>query len=167
MKGYYDDFTEPYFRMISSNIKRGSYRLIGKGSGRTVYDLDNGQVVKEARNMRGIAQNFEEYRIALADRSNLFARVYDISDDYRFLIMDKAERIPDISFVWNYFCVESNEELFLISGLRFLSDQYDLLIGDLGRAVNWGKISGRPKIIDYGFTRQVRKKYYQTRHRSR
>ena len=31
---------------------------------------------------------------------------------------------------------------------------------DLKRVSSWGIIDGRPTIIDYGFTREVREKYY-------
>lgn len=161
MKRYAYDFTDAYFRMIQSNLKRGEYQFIGKGSGRVVYDLGNGQVVKVAKNIKGIAQNIEEYKISLVDDSNLFARVYDLSDDYNFLIMDRAEHIEDISLIWDYFQVGSNEELVQVSRLRDLSDKYNLMIWDLSRAVNWGEINGSPKIIDYGFTRQVRIRYYK------
>jgi hypothetical protein len=160
MKRMNVNFSDAYFKMISSNIKKGLFRQIGKGSGRAVYDLGNGQVVKVAKNNKGIAQNIEEYRVSRIDRSMLFARIYDISDDYRYLIMDKADSIGDISFVWDYFGVSSNKELFQVCRLRNISERYNLLIGDFGRAVNWGVIGSKPVIIDYGFTRRVRRKYY-------
>jgi hypothetical protein len=74
--------------------------------------------------------------------------------------MDKADSIGDISFVWDYFGVSSNKELFQVCRLRNISERYNLLIGDFGRAVNWGVIGSKPVIIDYGFTRRVRRKYY-------
>ncbi len=87
----------------------------------------------------------------------------DISEDYRYLIMDKAERIHDISHVWDYFQVNNNDELFHVMKLRTVSEKYNLLINDFGRVVNWGSIDGRPMIIDYGFTRQVRRRFYAAR----
>lgn len=161
MKRNYDDFQDTYFRQISRNISKGYYRYIGKGSGRIVYDLGNGQVVKYAKNIKGIAQNIEEYSIALLDDSGLFAKVLKVSDDYRYLIMDKADRVKDISFVWKYFHVRSNKELYQVRKIREIAEKYNLLISDLGRAVNWGQINGKPMIIDYGFTRQVRSRYYR------
>ena len=161
MKQYYGDFQDAYFRQISRNISKGYYRYIGKGSGRIVYDLGNGQVVKYAKNIKGIAQNIEEYSIALLDDSGLFANVLKVSDDYRYLIMNKADRVKDISFVWKYFHVRSNKELYQVRKLKEITEKYNLLISDLGRAVNWGQINGKPMIIDYGFTRQVRSRYYR------
>ena len=163
MNRYQGNYEDAYFRRIASNISKGGYRFIGKGSGRVVFDLGNGKVVKAARNIKGIAQNFEEFRIAIADDSSLFARVWDVSEDYRFLIMDKAERIRDISQIWDYFRVGSNSELYQVQRIRDVAEKYNLLINDFGRAVNWGEIGGRPMIIDYGFTRQVRKRYYVSR----
>lgn len=99
----------------------------------------------------------------MSDDSGLFARIWDVSEDYRFLIMDRAERIRDMSRVWNYFQVESNSELYQVKRIQEAADKYNLLINDFGRAVNWGELGGRPVIIDYGFTRQVRKRYYISR----
>jgi hypothetical protein len=152
-----------YFMNIAYGIKEGYYRFIGKGSGRAVYDMGSGKVVKAARNMRGIAQNITEYRIALNDDSGMFAKATDISGDYRFLVMEKAEPVSDISSVWDHFHVESNQELYQLRILRELSERYSLLIHDFGRAVNWGMISGRPVIVDYGFTRQVRRRFYASK----
>lgn len=160
MNQYYDEYPDLYYNKVSYNISRGVYRFLGKGSGRTVYDMGNGKVVKTARNKRGIAQNIAEYQIALADDSGLFAGISDVSGDYRYLIMDKAERISNMAYVWDYFQVNSNQELYRVKRLSDLSDRYNLLIHDFGRAVNWGFINGRPVIIDYGFTQQVRRRYY-------
>jgi hypothetical protein len=156
-----DGFDNTFFRRISYNLAKGRYRYIGKGSGRNVYDLGNGEVVKSAKNMKGIAQNIEEYRIALADDSGMFARVHDISGDCRYLIMDKANGVRDMSQIWNYFNVRNNDELYQLRILQEISFRYNLMIRDLGRAVNWGLISGRPVIIDYGFTRDVRNNFYR------
>ena len=60
------------FNEISLNIKRRYYKFIGIGSGRIVYDLENGYVVKIAKNNRGIAQNKTEYEISLSDNTNLY-----------------------------------------------------------------------------------------------
>ena len=66
--------------------------------------------------MKGVAQNIEEYRIALNDNSGLIAKISDISVDYRYLIMDKAKPIRDISYVWDFFHVRSNQ-----NSIKFIS----------------------------------------------
>lgn len=151
---------EADFGQISVNIKNQVYTRIGSGSGRRVYDLGYGYVVKMAKNRKGIAQNETEYQIASADHSRLFAKIPHVSKDFNLLIMEKAERIKDISEVWRYFNVKSNKEFFQLEELKNISSKYDLLLQDLSRSVNWGRINGRPVIIDYGFTRRVKKQYY-------
>jgi hypothetical protein len=131
------------------------------GSGRKVFDLGNGYVVKAARSQRGIGQNEAEYKIALTDKSGLFANIPRVSERFTFLIMDKADRIKDINYVWNYFNVKNNQELYQIQKIQDISSKYGLLLWDLGRAVNWGQINGKPIIIDYGYTQDVRRRFYK------
>jgi len=76
------------------------------------------------------------------------------------LIMQKAEIIKHISEVWEYFDVESNKQLYNVGEIKYISSEYNLLMADLYRPVNWGLINSKPVIIDFGFTRRVRKKYY-------
>lgn len=148
------------FNQIMFNVTQGYYRYIGSGSSRKVFDLGNGYVIKVAKNKRGIAQNMCEYRISANDYSNLFAKVIQASTDFSLLIMEKAYKINDISHVWKYFNVASKKELLNLKELRNINKKYNLLLGDLARKSSWGIINGRPVIIDYGFTREVKKKYY-------
>jgi len=148
------------FDQIMFNIKRGYYRYIGSGSGREVYDLENGYVIKVARNNAGIAQNKAEYKISSNDRTNLFAKVVQASNDFILLVMQKADKINNILYVWNYFNAKSKRELFNVKELQNIKINYNLLLGDLARKSSWGIISGRPVIIDYGFTREVKERYY-------
>lgn len=151
------------FRQISLNIRRGAYKCIGMGSGRLVFDLGNGYVVKMARNLKGVGQNEAEYKIASVDNSGLFANIPAVSERFGLLVMDKADKIKDLSYIWKYFDVKNNQELFKVQKLQDISSRHDLLLWDLGRAVNWGKIDGKPIIIDYGFTKEVRRRFYLPR----
>lgn len=145
---------------IIANLQNGVYPKLGSGSGRRVYDLQNGTVLKTAKNVRGYAQNQIEYIISEMDDSEQFAKVLYISKDNLYLIMEKAEPIYDFSQVRNYFGVNTNRELFQLSNLSYIPHKYNLLISDLCRPVNWGLIDDRPVIIDYGFTGRIRRKYY-------
>lgn len=147
------------FDHISQNIRKHKYSMIGSGSGRLVFDLDNGYVVKVAKNRKGIAQNNAEYKIASMNGSKLFAKILAISENSYYLIMEKAERIRSISVVWDYYKVKSNHELFKLNIFEDFGKKYNLLYGDLCRKSSWGIIEGRPVIIDYGFTKET-KKYY-------
>lgn len=148
------------FEQIKSNIRDGAYESLGSGSGRRVFDLNNGYVVKVAKNRKGIAQNEAEFQIASSSNSELFANILQVSEDYRMLIMQKAEMIKHISEVWEYFHVKNNREFYKVAEIQYIASQYNLLMADLYRPVNWGKINSKPVIIDFGFTRKVRKKYY-------
>ena len=148
------------FNQIMSNLSQGYYIYIGSGSGRQVFDLRNGYVVKVAKNTAGIAQNKAEYKISFIDYSNLFAKVIQASSDFRLLIMKKANKIYNISSVWKYFNVTSKRELFNLKELQNIKKRYDLLLDDLDRVSSWGTINGRLVIIDYGFTRDVMERYY-------
>lgn len=148
------------FKQIKLNIKRGYYRYIGSGSGRQVFDMENGYVIKMAKNKAGIAQNKAEYKISFNDNSDLFAKVIEISNDFNLLIMQKADPIYNILFVWKYFNVRNKKELFSSKELQNIKTRYNLLLGDFARKSSWGMINGRPVIIDYGFTREVKKRYY-------
>lgn len=148
------------FDRIALNLQKGMYQYIGAGSGRRVYDLANGYVVKVAKNNKGIAQNEAEYRISSSDRSNLFAKTIAISPNSRMVIMEKAIPIQDFSELRRYFNVNSNKELFQLDIIQSVYANHNLLLNDLYRLANWGMIRRRPVIIDYGFTQVVRKKYY-------
>ena len=148
------------FDLIILNIRKRNYRYIGSGSGRRVFDLGNGYVVKVAKNHRGIAQNEVEHHISLSDQSNIFAKTIKVSADFRMLIMEKAVRIRDFSEVWKYYNVNNNRELFELEVIKSVFTNHNLLLNDLYRTANWGMINSRPVIIDYGFTQKVKRKYY-------
>lgn len=146
--------------LIIDHLSNGAYPLLGSGSGRRVYDLENGTALKAARNAKGYAQNQVESIISEMDDSDLFAKVLFISPDNRYLIMEKADPVSDFSVIRDYFHVKTNRELFQLGDFRYIPHKYNLLAVDLCRPANWGFIHGRPVIIDYGFTRRVRRKYY-------
>ncbi|MDR3596839.1 hypothetical protein [Clostridium sp.] len=148
------------FNYIMMNLRWGNYRYIGSGSCRDVFDLGNGYVVKVARNLAGIAQNKSEYKISHKDNSGLFAKVVQVSNDFSMLIMEKADKINNISYIWRYFNASNEEELVNSKELQKIKQDYNLVLGDLERQSSWGIIDGRPVIIDYGFTKDVSRKYY-------
>lgn len=148
------------FNDIMYGIRNGRYFYIGSGSSRRVYDLENGCVVKIAKNKAGIEQNRAEYYIWSEDFSGIFAEVIDVSNDYRMLIMRKAKKIKDMRIVWNYFNAEDKQEFYNSMHMQRLKNKYNLLLGDFEKTSSWGIIDGRPVIIDYGFTRYVERKYY-------
>jgi hypothetical protein len=147
------------FDNIRADIEKKKYRLIGSGSGRLVYDLDNGYVIKVVKNRRGLAQNKAEYRIAASDHSHIFAKVTAVSEDSYYLVMEKAEMMSSIAEVWKYYHVRNNRELFRLKKFREAIRKNNLLLADLGRLNSWGKVRGKPVIIDFGFTSEVSRYY--------
>jgi len=148
------------FNQIMFDIRRRYYKYIGSGSSRDVFDLENGYVIKVAKNRAGIAQNKAEYKVSDNDKSDLFAKVVQVSNDFNLLIMEKADTIYNISYVLKYFNVRDKRELLNSKELQKIKWNYNLVLGDFERKSNWGMINGRPVIIDYGFTREVRERYY-------
>jgi hypothetical protein len=147
------------FDSISQNINKIKYPLIGSGSGRNVYDLGNGYVVKKARNHKGIAQNEAEYRIYNHSHSELLANIIGLSDDNIYLVMEKAEKLRSMSDVWRYYRVSGPKEFFRSTLFLDAAERYHLLPNDLYRKTSWGMINGKPVVIDYGFTRETRRFY--------
>lgn len=145
---------------IILNINRGMYKYIGEGSSRKVFDLNNGYVIKIAKNRAGVEQNKMEYYISTSDDTGLFAKVVQASNNYNFIIMRRATRIGDISYVWRYFNVKNKIEFLRLPELQKIKNKYNLLLNDLNRESSWGLINGKIVIIDYGFTRKVRDRYY-------
>ncbi len=148
------------FGEIVSNLKKGSYKYLGTGSGRLVYDMGNGYVVKAAKNRKGVAQNRAEYAISQKDESRLFAKIPKVSESYDMVIMEKAEILGQFTEIFDYYKVKNYAELFRLPEFRKIIREYGLLEPDLRRIKNWGKIDDRPVIIDYGFTLRVRNNYY-------
>ncbi len=147
------------FENIRVNIEKKTYQMIGTGTGRSVFDLDNGYVVKVAKNRKGFAQNKAEYQIASKDHSRIFAKISAVSEDRKYLIMEKADRINSLEEVWAYYHVKNSRELFRLEKFREAARRNNLLLPDLTRKNSWGKVKGKPVIIDFGFTREVSRYY--------
>ena len=145
---------------ILYGIKYGIYRYIGAGSSRRVYDLNNGFVIKIARNIKGIAQNEVEYLISGEDSSDILAKVYFVSEDYRYLIMEKANLFNSQDEFLRYFNIGDKKEISNNKLIKAIHDKYNLVWADLYKFTSWGKIKNRYVLIDYGYTLEVCRKYY-------
>lgn len=146
---------------ILYGIECGMYRYIGAGSARKVYDLNNGFVIKIARNIKGIAQNEAEFLISNDDESSLFAKVYFLSDDYKYLIMEKANGIKSEKEILNYFKIQNKKQLKSNEDIKEVHDKYNLVWADLYKFTSWGKIKDKLVLIDYGYTKEIYNKFYK------
>ncbi len=147
-------------KKIITGIKGGKYKLLGIGSSRIVYDLNDGNVIKVAKDIRGVYQNTAENQIYSSSKSNFFAEVIAISEDNRCLLMPKAEKIKNIHTVYKYYDVNNIKSLTKLDNLSEDIINNNLSKGDLIRASNWGLINNVPLIIDYGLTNSIYRKYY-------
>ena len=146
---------------ILYGIEHDRYRYIGAGSARKVYDLDNGFVIKIARNIKGIAQNEAEFLISNNDNYSLLAKVYFISNDYRYLIMKKANNIKSEGELLNYFKIKNKRELSNNKFIKEIHDRHNLVWADLYKFTSWGKIKNRLVLIDYGYTKEIYNEFYK------
>ena len=139
---------------------RGVYEYLGEGSSRKVYDLNNGYVIKIAKNRAGVEQNKSEYSIYIRDNMDLFASIIQASEDYGFIVMRKGIKIKNISRVWKYFNVNNAQEFSEVYEIRKIKNKYNLLMADINKKSSWGIVDGKMKLIDYGYTKRVKEKYY-------
>ncbi len=149
------------FDEIISKIRSGEYKPIGFGSCRRVYDLNDGYVVKVARDIRGIDQNRTENSIYQSRKSGFFAEVAAISDNNRLLVMAKAQKIRNMSAVFQYYKVRNLSSLVRINNFTEDIKNHRLSRGDLVRASSWGIVDNIPVMIDYGLTQNIYIKYYR------
>lgn len=140
-------------------MKGGKYKLLGVGSSRKVYDLNNGYVLKLAIDVRGILQNKNEHKIYSEAKSELFAEVAAVSDDYKCLVMPKADKIKNIETVCRYYNVR-NIKFLIYDRISKELGKNTLSKPDLIRPSSWGLIKGVPMIVDYGLTQEIFRKYY-------
>jgi len=131
-------------------------KKVGAGSDRVVYDLGDGNVIKIAKNARGLLQNsYETPDFYLAD---LLPEVKEVGADY--VVVEKVDidrkkarefLKPLQEFTPKEFEEKSGDlqkafEKLNISELL----NYDILFGDLKRANNWGFRKGKPVLLDMG-----------------
>jgi hypothetical protein len=159
------DFTE-----LEKNVKAGIYQLLGKGSSRKVVDIGNGKVLKIAFNEKGISQNEAEVEIFNSDNSDyyelgLFAKIYDYSSNYKYVIMEKCSKTRSIKHVKQMLadmeiCNSLDDGFNDI--LQELESRYDLpKTGDNARKSSWGITeNGKCVLVDYGCTYNVWQNHY-------
>lgn len=125
--------------------------------------MNNGCVLKVAMNRRGMAQNALEQEISSVEQLGILAKVLAVSPNGRFIVMEKAQPINDFSIILAYYNVSSVNKLLEIREIRYLVEKYHLVVVDLTRLSSWGMLNGRPVVIDYGFSVEIRETYYRRR----
>ena len=166
------DFSEKHLEHLSS------------GSSRIIYVTPDKEVLKLAKNERGIAQNFAEgnpkmvskfiNKTLKADKNG-----YWKTSPYLEKITEKEfEKMMDFSFkdfgeALSYGLKEPDSakkkkpdnfdtiaKSDLYKEIVRCGKEHHLLPGDLGRVSSWGRIDGYPILLDAGLTSAIYKKFY-------
>lgn len=145
------------------------YLMLGFGTTRDVYELQDDYVIKVATGRGGIAQNRVEQHISSTSMGLPLARVVYAAKNYLFLVVHKADALDPDLFLKTYGMdfddfAERMEDLYqarskskilktfpvkLQELLKELADA-DITIYDLDRVEQWGDIHNVPVIVDYG-----------------
>ena len=114
---------------------------LGSGSSRTVYRLPYNKVLKVAKSTKGRAQNEAEVKIYESITRDYVAKIFYYASDFSWVIAEFCGRCGTYG---------------LHERLRLMYENTDIYEAD-----EWGKNSkGKLKLIDYGGTKSVMRKYY-------
>lgn len=151
-----------------------NFTLIGKGSGRFVYDINNEYVLKLAKNTKGVAQNKTEIHLSNNEINNeIISKTLEYDENGLYVIQEKATKITDNIFkeitniqlqgflyyirhnmIWD----GNNPEFF--NKVNSLIKKYNLDRFDIANEESWGIINGKVVIVDYGLDMITARKLY-------
>lgn len=99
---YPSDFSIEEFMNLSSFKKRIDYcksrlKLLGNGSSRIVFQIDDKKVLKIAKNKKGVAQNEHECQ-PFRNSYDCFAKMFDYDDNYMWIEMEIARKAKNDDF---------------------------------------------------------------------
>lgn len=168
--------------VLSTLEKHGN--ILGKGSSRICFLIDNTNVCKFALNENGKEQNIQEGDFLTTHKNNdLFIPLVDYDKtDGRWIIVKKAEPISSEKFksyfgenchtllyslIFDYEKFKSKYIKFLFTNKNikklheiYLSLDDKEVINDAIKLENWGIYNNKPVIIDCGLSEHIYKKYY-------
>lgn len=159
-----------------------NFKLIGIGSSRYVYDMGD-KCLKLAIGEKGKDQNMVE--VDCAHFYALPAQIFDYSEDYSYIICEKAERkatakdFKDNGFTLaelRYFCRQLQDYFHSHKNIKFDYEEgsifnelfdmvgcIDIMPMDWSRKSSWGIINGELRLLDCGLSKTVFKKHYQVK----
>ena len=88
-----------YQVFVSVNKYNISMEIIGAGSSRTAYALEDWLCLKKATSQKGIAQTKQEVRNYGDGRWKCFAKVFSYQTDFTSLVMERLKPVNDDEFV--------------------------------------------------------------------
>jgi len=151
-----------------------NFKIIGKGTGRYVYDINNDFVLKLAKNNKGIEQNKTEINISKSGKYNdITANIVEYDNNGLYLIQQKAHRITEQGFKYItglqlqgfLYYLRHNKEwdggnVKFYNKVNSLVDTFQLDRFDIANENSWGIINDKVIIVDYGLDMNTARKLY-------
>ena len=145
--------------------------LLGCGSSRNVYKLNNNQVLKVAKGELGYLQNTEECNnFDKYKELNLFAEIINRDSNNSWIIQPlaisfKSEDAYLKLILEMISCVENNtdyysEDIFLNTLYKYLKERSYTFLQDFKKYDSYGRIDNKVYIIDYGMNDNIFNTYF-------
>lgn len=155
-----------------------NFKMIGKGTGRYVYDINNIFVLKLAKNNKGIEQNKTEINISKSGKYNdIIANIVEYDDNGLYLIQQKAYRITEqnfkditgLQFQGFLYYLRHNikwdgSNLTFYNKVNSLINTFQLDRFDIANENSWGIINDNVVIVDYGLDMDTARKLYNIKY---
>lgn len=167
------------FTRMSKFVNRRKYadenfKLINKGTGRYVYNINDEFVLKLAKNKKGLEQNKTEINISKSGKYNdITANIVEYNDEGLYLIQQKAYRITENRFKditglqlqgFLYYIRHNKDwdgdNVKFYNKVNSLVDSFQLDRFDIANENSWGIINGNVVIVDYGLDMNTARKLY-------
>ena len=151
-----------------------NYKLLNKGTGRCVYDINNEYVLKLAKNNKGIEQNKTEINISKSSKYNdITAKVVEFDENGLYLIQQKAYRLTEQGFkditglqLQGFLYYLRHDKKWDGKNVKFynkvnsLVNEFELDRFDIANENSWGIINNNVVIVDYGLDMNTARKLY-------
>lgn len=157
------------------------FEYIAQGSSRIIFKLDDGTILKLAKNEKGLAQNFVESNPKM--KSFLKPKMIKSSKDKFWINVEfltpikekEFEKLSGMSFHSFNKTLEFDsksgkstepdqdvEKNKIYKEVLRLNKEFDLTCGDLTKISSWGKSKeGKLKLIDTGMTHEIYNEFYR------
>lgn len=151
-----------------------NYKLLNKGTGRYVYDINHEYVLKLAKNNKGIEQNKTEINISKSGKYNdITANVVEFDENGLYLIQQKAYRLTEQGFkditglqLQGFLYYLRHDKKWDGGNVKFynkvnsLVNEFELDRFDIANENSWGIINNNVVIVDYGLDMNTARKLY-------
>jgi hypothetical protein len=107
-------------------------------------------VLKAAKNMKGYSQNEVEYNISLDETTDIFAKIINFSNDYKYIVMEKADKLRNFTPVLDYYNIRNKRQFNRVKEIQYIISKYQLTLPDLSNITSWGIINGVPRLLIMG-----------------